>query len=228
MSDRLSAAEHQLLSLYTQQAYSSYLDGNLKETRQRIEQIESIHTGDVNARFLRGALIGRNARPGPEMQNIREAVAVWKPLYEQLDGEAATAMRAAIEEALTTILYIPVDLSSRQWDVYFSVRAARQLKETVCCLLQFEDEYASQSDNPYARWIQSLFIKNYVFLVDEIVGLNKPFPVGSNAENVAAYEDALTEVLRMAERIPPAGESEIAVKKNAADRLERLKRHNCI
>lgn len=226
MSDSLSAAERQLLALYTQQAYSSYLDGKLKETGQKVEQIEAINAGDVNARFLHGALIGRNARPGPEMQNIRRAIAVWKPLYEQLEGEAGTAMRNAIEEALTTILYIPVDLASRQWDVYCSISAAEQLKETVRCLLQYDEEYESQKDLPYAQWIHSLFIENYVFLVDEIVGLNKPFPVGKDAENVIAYEEALGEVVRMAEKIPPSGDSENAVKKNAADRLERLKKNN--
>ena len=228
MSYHLSSAERQLLSLYTRQAYTSYLDGKLKETGQKVEQIEALNPGDVNARFLRGALIGRKARPGPDMQNIQRAVAIWKPLYVQLTGEAAEAMRNAIEEALTTILYIPVDLASRQWDVYCNGRAAEQLKETVNCLLKYEEEYAAQKDIPYAQWIRSLFVKNYVFLVDDIVGLNKPFPVGENAENVHAYEETLTEVLRMAERIPPTGDSEIAVRKNAADRLERLKKHNRI
>ena len=36
--------------------------------------------------FLRGAVTGRKAKPGSDMAYIREAIRLWRPLYEQLEG----------------------------------------------------------------------------------------------------------------------------------------------
>ena len=226
MAASLSAAERELLAIYTRQAYDAYLSENLRDTELRISQIEALNPGDIHAIFLKGAVVGRRARPGADLRQIRTALEIWRPLYEQLEGEALEAMKAAIAEALSTILYIPVDLCSRQWDVYCDVRTANELKSTVDALMADEDFYRAREQSPYAQWIAEQFRANYVFLVDEIVGLNKPFPVAAPAPVMAAYEDALTEVLRMAERIPDEGESQLAVKRNAAERLRRFRERN--
>ena len=225
MAATLSAAERELLAIHTRQAYDAYLIENLRDTELRISQIESLNPGDIHATFLKGAVVGRRARPGADLRQIRTALEIWRPLYEQLEGEALEAMKAAISEALSTILYIPVDLCSRQWDVYCDVRTANELKSTVHALMAEEDFYQGQ-ENAYARWVAEQFRSNYVFLVDEIIGLNKPFPVAAPAPVMAAYEEALIEVLRMAERIPDEGESQLAVKRNAAERLRRFRERN--
>ena len=226
MAASLSAAERELLAIYTRQAYDAYLSENLRDTELRISQIESLNPGDIHAIFLKGAVVGRHARPGRDFRQIRTALEIWRPLYEQLEGEALEAMKAAIAEALSTILYIPVELCSRQWDVYCDVRTANELKSTVQALMAEEDFYRTQERNAYAQWIAEQLRSNYVFLVDEIVGLNKPFPVAAPAPVTAAYEEALAEVLRMAERIPDDGESELAVKRNAEERLRRFRERN--
>ena len=226
MAASLSAAERELLAIYTRQAYDAYLSENLRDTELRISQIESLNPGDIHAIFLKGAVVGRRARPGAELRQIRTALEIWRPLYEQLEGEALEAMKAAIAEALSTILYIPVDLCSRQWDVYCDVRTANELKSSIQALLAEEDFYRAQAKNAYAQWVAEQFRSNYVFLVDEIIGLNKPFPVAAPALVMAAYEEALTEVLRMAERIPDEGESQLAVKRNATERLRRFRERN--
>ena len=226
MTASLSAAERELLAIYTRQAYDAYLSENLRDTELRISQIESLNPGDIHAIFLKGAVVGRRARPGADLRQIRTALEIWRPLYEQLEGEALEAMKAAIAEALSTILYIPVDLCSRQWDVYCDVRTANELKSSIQALMAEEDFYRAQVQNAYAQWIAEQFRANYVFLVDEIIGLNKPFPVAAPAPVMAAYEEALIEVLRMAERIPGEGESQLAVKRNAAERLRRFRERN--
>ena len=226
MAASLSAAERELLAIYTRQAYDAYLSENLRDTELRISQIEALNPGDIHAIFLKGAVVGRRARPGAELRQIRTALEIWRPLYEQLEGEALEAMKAAIAEALSTILYIPVDLCSRQWDVYCDVRTANELKSSVHALMAEEDFYRAQEQNAYAQWVAEQFRANYVFLVDEIIGLNKPFPVAAPAPVMAAYEDALAEVLRMAERIPEEGESQLAVKRNVAERLRRFRERN--
>lgn len=226
MAASLSAAERELLAIYTRQAYDAYLSENLRDTELRISQIEALNPGDIHAIFLKGAVVGRRARPGAELRQIRTALEIWRPLYEQLEGEALEAMKAAIAEALSTILYIPVDLCSRQWDVYCDVRTANELKSSVHALMAEEDFYRAQEQNAYAQWVAEQFRANYVFLVDEIIGLNKPFPVAAPAPVMAAYEDALAEVLRMAERIPEEGESQLAVKRNVAERLRRFQERN--
>ncbi len=226
MAASLSAAERELLAIYTRQAYDAYLSENLRDTELRISQIEALNPGDIHAIFLKGAVVGRRARPGAELRQIRTALEIWRPLYEQLEGEALEAMKAAIAEALSTILYIPVDLCSRQWDVYCDVRTANELKSSVHALMAEENFCRAQAQNAYAQWVAEQFRSNYVFLVDEIIGLNKPFPVAAPAPVMAAYEEALTEVLRMAERIPEEGESQLAVKRNAAERLRRFQERN--
>ena len=226
MAATLSAAERELLAIHTRQAYDAYLSENLRDTELRISQIESLNPGDIHAIFLKGAVVGRRARPGRDFRQIRTALEIWRPLYEQLEGEALEAMKAAIAEALSTILYIPVDLCSRQWDVYCDVRTANELKSSVHALMAEEDFYRAQEQNAYAQWVAEQFRANYVFLVDEIIGLNKPFPVAAPAPVMAAYEEALIEVLRMAERIPGEGESQLAVKRNAAERLRRFRERN--
>ena len=226
MAATLSAAERELLAIHTRQAYDAYLSENLRDTELRISQIEALNPGDIHAIFLKGAVVGRRARPGADLRQIRTALEIWRPLYERLEGEALEAMKAAIAEALSTILYIPVDLCSRQWDVYCDVRTANELKSTVHALMAEEDFYRAWEQIAYAQWIVREFRSNYVFLVDEIIGLNKPFPVAAPAPVMAAYEETLTEVLRMAERIPEEGESQLAVKRNAAERLRRFRERN--
>ena len=95
----------------------------------------------------------------------------------------------------------------------------------VRCLMQDEDYYRASRNDAYASWIGEQFAANYVFLVDEIVGLNKPFPVGAPRDIAAAYESALSEVVRMADRIPEDDDSKIAVKQNARERLLRFREH---
>ena len=224
VQNTLSAAERELLGIYTRAAYDAYLGGNMREAETKIGQIETLNPGDIHALFLRGAVIGRRVKPGADMAYIREAIRLWRPLYEQMEDEALDAMKAAIDEALSTILYIPVELVARQWDSYYDERTARALADTVRTLLSYEDGYAAQQD-AYSGWIRELFRRNYVFLVDEIIGINKPVPVGTEPR-IAAYGDALREVLRMAERIPDTGESETAVKQNAAQKLERFETLN--
>ena len=226
MAATLSAAERELLAIYTRQAYDAYLSENLRDAELRISQIESLNPGDIHAIFLKGAVVGRRARPGADLRQIRTALEIWRPLYEQLEGEALEAMKAAIAEALSTILYIPVELCSRQWDVYCDVRTANELKSSIRALLAEEDFYRAQAQSSYAQWVAGQFRSNYVFLADEIIGLNKPFPVAAPAPVMSAYEEALTEVLRMAERIPDEGESQLAVKRNAAERLRRFRERN--
>ena len=226
MTAALSPAERELLAIYTRQAYDAYLSENLRDAQVHISQIEALNPGDIHARFLKGAVLGRQARPGAEMGKIRSAVELWRPLAEQLEGEAKTAMKDAIAEALSTILYIPVDLVSRQWDTYCDRRTATAIADTVRTLLEQEDSYGSRETDAYARWIQQCYRENYVFLVDEITGSNKPIPVGAPPAVAEAFEAALTEVARMAERIPGSGESECAVKRNAADKLQRFREHN--
>ena len=171
-------------------------------------------------------MIGRRAKPGTDMLRIREAVEFWRPLFQQLDGIALDTMKDAIAEAFSMILYIPVDLSSRQWDTYCDVRTAQELAETVRALLDFDDAYRGRTDDLYAQWIHSLFTEDCIFLVDEMVGINKPIPVGAPPMIAKAYEEALTEVCRMAELIPDDGDSAQAVKQNAAEKLKRFREKN--
>ncbi|MCR5088891.1 MAG: hypothetical protein K6C08_05190 [Oscillospiraceae bacterium] len=225
MAEKLSAAERELLGIYTRQAYEAYLGENLKECENRAAQIEALNPGDVHARFLRGAIVGRKARPGTEMPEIREAVRIWKPLYEQLTGEGMEAMKNAMCEAFSTILYIPTEQASRQWDVYCDARTAKELKDTISALLELDDSYRKQMDLPYSRWIHSQFTKNWVFLADEIAGINKGLPVGTGA-GITAYGETLAELVRMAERIPESGESERAVRTRVLQRLEDFRKLN--
>ncbi len=222
----LSPAERELLAVYTRQAYEAYLSEDLKETQNRIAQIEALNPGDIHARFLKGAVVGRKSRPGTELGCILTAVELWRPLYEQLEGEALTAIKNAIAEALSTILYIPVDLAARQWDTYCDVRTAENMAAVIRTLLEDEDRYRSRTGDDYAQWIAGCFADNYVFLADEIIGLNKPIPVGAPASVTDAYEKAMTEAVRMAERIPETGESGPAVRRNAAEKLRRFREHN--
>ena len=216
----LSAAEQELLGIYTRAAYEAYLGGNMRETEVKIGQIEALHPGDAQALFLRGAVTGRKAKPGADMAHIREAIRLWRPLYEQMEGEALDAMKAAISESLSTILYIPVELAARQWDSYYDERTARSLADTVSTILRWEDSYASQTD-AYSGWIRDLFRRNYVFLVDEAIGINKPVPVGTE-RRVKAYGEALQAISKMAERIPGNDGSDAAVKENASQKLKRF------
>ena len=216
----LSAAEQELLGIYTRAAYEAYLGGNMRETEVKIGQIDAFHPGDAQALFLRGAVTGRKAKPGADMAHIREAIRLWRPLYEQMEGEALNAMKAAISESLSTILYIPVELAARQWDSYYDERTARSLADTVSTILRWEDSYASQTD-AYSGWIRDLFRRNYVFLVDEAIGINKPVPVGME-KRVDAYGAALREIVRMAQRIPGDDGSEAAVKENASEKRQRF------
>ena len=220
MKNTLSAAERELLGIYTRAAYEAYLGGNMRETEVKIGQIEALNPGDVQALFLRGAVTGRKAKPGSDMAYIREAIRLWRPLYEQMEGEALNAMKAAVSESLSTILYIPVELAARQWDSYYDERTARSLADTVSTILRYEDGYAAQSDT-YSSWIRDLFRGNYVFLVDEAIGINKPVPVGTE-KRVDAYGAALREIVRMAQRIPGDDGSEAAVKENASQKLQRF------
>ena len=213
----LSAAERELLGIYTRAAYEAYLGGNMREAEAKIGQIEALNPCDIHALFLRGAVTGRRAKPGTDMAQIREAIRIWRPLYEQLEGEALDAMKAAIAESLSTLLYIPVELAARQWDSYCT---AQVLGSTVSSILCYEDNYAAQHD-AYSDWICDLFRKNYVFLVDEAIGINKPVPVGTDVR-VDAYGEALQEIVRMADRIPGRDGSEAAVKENASQKLQRF------
>ena len=228
MTAALSPAERELLAIYTRQASDADLSENLRDKQQRISQIEALNPGDIHARFLNGAVVGRQVRPGTNLCYIRKAIELWRPLFEQLDGDALDAMKAAISEALSTILYIPVDLASRQWDVYCDVRTAEELAATVRTLLEYEDNYRAHTGNAYARWIADQFADNYVFLVDEITGVNKPIPVGAPREVASSYASALSEVIRMADRIPGTEESSLAVKQNAVQKLERFRAHNAL
>lgn len=222
----MSGAEQELLRIYTRQAYDAYLSGNLRDCESRIIQMEALNKGDIHAVFLKGAVTGRKVKPGKDMHYIRDALQIWKPLYEQLGGETLEAMKAAIDEAFSTILYIPAELAARQWDVYCDARTARELADTVRTILDFDDSYLKQRDVPYSQWIHGRFVKNYVFIADEMIGMNKPVPVGTGSETVKAYGAALEELNRMAERIPDTGESESAVKQRASQRLEMFRRHN--
>ena len=226
MTAELSPTERELLGIYTQKAYDAYLSENMQDCEARICQIEALNPGDIHARFLKGAVTGRKARPGKDMQKIPEAVRIWRPLYEQLSGEGLEVMKAAIEEAFSTILYIPIEQASRQWDVYCDVRTAGELADTVRILLDYDDGYWHAVDVPYSLWIHMLFTKNYVFLTDVIVGMNKPLPVGAASPAVRAYGEALRELARMAERIPDTGESERAVKARALQKLMDYKKLN--
>lgn len=220
VKNALSSAERELLGIYTRAAYEAYLGGNMREAEAKIGQIEALNPGDIHALFLRGAVIGRRAKPGADIVQIREAIRIWRPLYEQLEGEALDAMKAAIAESLSTLLYIPVELAARQWDSYYDERTARILAETVSTILRYEDAYAAQTD-AYSGWIRDLFRTNYVFLVDEAIGINKPVPVGTEIR-VEAYGEALQVILRMAERIPGDDGSEAAVRENASQKLKRF------
>ena len=220
VKNALSSAERELLGIYTRAAYEAYLGGNMRETEAKIGQIEALNPGDIHALFLRGAVIGRRAKPGADIVQIREAIRIWRPLYEQLEGEALDAMKAAIAESLSTLLYIPVELAARQWDSYYDERTAQVLGSTVSAILCYEDNYAAQHD-AYSDWICDLFRKNYVFLVDEAIGINKPVPVGTDVR-VDAYGEALQEIVRMADRIPGRDGSEAAVKENASQKLQRF------
>ena len=151
---------------------------------------------------------------------ICEAIRLWRPLYEQTEGEALDAMKAAIAESLSTILYIPVELAARQWDSYYDERTACTLADTISTLLRYEAGYAAQADD-YSTWICELFRANYVFLVDEAIGINKPVPVGTE-RRVEAYGEALQVILKMAERIPGNDGSDAAVKENASQKLKRF------
>ena len=216
----LSAAELELLGIYTRAAYETYLGGNMREAEVKIGQIEALNPGDIHALFLRGAVTGRRAKPGADMAYIREAIRLWRPLYEQLEGEALDAMKAAISESLSTILYIPVELAARQWDSYYDERTARTLADTVSTILRYEDDYAAQHD-AYSAWICELFRVNYVFLVDEVIGINKPVPVGTEMR-VKTYGEALQVIVSMAERILGDDGSEAAVRENASQKLQRF------
>lgn len=226
MQGTLSAAERELLGIYTRQAYEAYLSENLKECEVRIAQIEALNQGDIHARFLRGAVVGRQARPGKELHKILEAVRIWKPLYEQLRDEGLEAMKDAIDEAFSTVLYIPTEQASRQWDVYCDTRTAKELTAVVSTLLDYDDSFLREADVPYSQWVHALFTKNYVFLVDEIIGINKPVPVGAGMPGVVAYGETLRETARMAERIPETGESERAVKARTLQKLTDFRRLN--
>ena len=104
MQNALSAAERELLGIYTRAAYEAYLGGNMRETETKLAQIETLNPGDIHALFLRGAVTGRRAKPGADMVYIREAIRLWRPLFEQLEGETLDAMKAAIVESISTIL----------------------------------------------------------------------------------------------------------------------------
>ncbi|MCR5089457.1 MAG: hypothetical protein K6C08_08105 [Oscillospiraceae bacterium] len=225
MAGTLSAAERELLGIYTRQAYEAYLGENLKESESRAAQIEALNPGDVHARFLRGAIAGRRARPGTDMREIREAVRIWQPLYEQLNGEGLKAMKNAMAEAFSTILYIPTEQASRQWDVYCDARTAKELKDTISALLELDDSFRNQKGLPYGSWIHEQFTRNWVFLADEIAGINKGLPVGAGA-GITAYGETLGELARMAERIPESGESECAVRARVFQRLEEFRKLN--
>ena len=220
VQNALSSAERELLGIYTRASYEAYLGGNMREAEAKIEQIESLNSGDIHALFLRGAVTGRRAKPGADMAYICEAIRLWRPLFEQLEGEALDAMKAAIAESLSTILYIPVELAARQWDSYYDERTASILANTVSTILRYDDAYAARQD-AYSAWICDLFRKNYVFLVDEAIGINKPVPVGTDVR-VDAYGEALQEIVRMADRIPGRDGSEAAVKENASQKLQRF------
>ena len=70
MAASLSAAERELLAIYTRQAYDAYLSENLRDTELRISQIESLNPGDIHAIFLKGAVVVRHARPGRDFRQI--------------------------------------------------------------------------------------------------------------------------------------------------------------
>jgi hypothetical protein len=257
MSETLHAAQRELLTLYTQKAYEVYLAGNLKKTQEYIAKMQELNPGDANAVFLDGAVRGRGARPGRTMDCIRAAFTRWMPLLTQLKGEQLQMMQAAIDEAFSVMSYTPVEIASRQWDVYQNAQMAEELADVLEYLLALDDEYRKRAsgqeqsvhadengdrkqsahadtgndDRDPSRclkekeacgWIHSLFVRNYVFWIDGVLGVNKPIPVTENQAILTQYHRVLKATVAMAERMNGEGKSEQVVGERARKTMERF------
>jgi hypothetical protein len=251
MPETLNAAQRELLTLYTQKAYKVYLAGNLKKTQEYIKKMQEINPGDANAVFLDGAVRGRDARPGKSMDCIRTAFARWMPLLTQLKGEQLELMQAAIDEAFSVMAYTPVEIASRQWDVYQNAQMAEELADVLEYLLAMDDGYQKRAldqeissgeqpvhadakemddrkqssclaEHEVYGWIHSLFVKNYVFWIDCVLGINKPIPVTGNQSILRQYHRVLEATASMADRMTGEGKSEQAVGERARKTLERF------
>jgi hypothetical protein len=245
MSETLHAAQRELLTLYTQKAYEVYLAGNPKKTQEYIAKMQELNPGDANAVFLDGAVRGRGARPGRTMDCIRAAFTRWMPLLTQLKGEQLQMMQAAIDEAFSVMSYTPVEIASRQWDVYQNAQTAEELADVLEYLLALDDEYRKRAsgqeqsvhadigndDRELSRclnekeacgWIHSLFVRNYVFWIDGVLGINKPIPVTENQAILTQYRRVLKATVAMAERMSGDGRSEQVVGERARKTLERF------
>ncbi len=223
----MSEAEQELLSLYTQKAYEAYQSGNMKQTEHYAAKIARLQPGNGHSVFLRGAVTGRVARPGKEMQNIKAAIQIWIPLVESLEGETLELMKAAVDEAFSVITFIPVELSARKWDAYLNKQTAEELAEVLNSLMELDDFYSASADTRTAySWIHSLFRKNYVFWIDEVLGINKPIPVGPDSAAVKAYYSVLSAIHKMAERMEIKCEADTVIRDRAFKALERYKKLN--
>jgi hypothetical protein len=227
MSETLNAAQRELLTLHTQKAYEVYLAGNLKKTQEYITKIQELNPGDANAVFLDGAVRGRGARPGKSMDCIRTAFVRWMPLLTQLEGQRLELMQAAIDEAFSVMSYTPVEIASRQWDVYQNGQMAEELADVLEYLLAMDDEYQKRAfEQEVYNWIHGLFVKNYVFWIDCVLGINKPIPVTGNQSILRQYHRVLSATVSMAERMNGAGKSEQVVGERARKTLERFLHQN--
>lgn len=166
MPNSMSEAEQELLSLYTQKAYEAYQSGNMKQTEHYAAKIAKLQPGNGHSVFLRGAVTGRAARPGKEMQNIKAAIQIWMPLLESLEGETLELMKAAVDEAFSVITFIPVELSARKWDAYLNMQTAEELAEVLNFLMKQgkESVYCSIRDIAY---VESLNKKTIIHRKEE-------------------------------------------------------------
>lgn len=227
MPNSMSEAEQELLSIYTQKAYEAYQTGNMKQTEYYVAKISKLQTGNGHAVFLRGAVKGRAARPGKEMQNIKSAIQIWMPLIESSEGETLELIKEAVAEAFSVAAFIPVELSARKWDAYLNQQTAEELAETLNALMEMDDIYQAEADVRMAYgWIHSLFRKNYVFWIDEVLGTNKPIPVGSDSAAVKAYYFALSAIYKMAERMEIKCEADTVIQNRAFKAMERYQKLN--
>jgi hypothetical protein len=157
------------------------------------------------------------------MACIREAFARWMPLLTQLQGEQLELMQAAIDEAFSVMAYTPVEIASRQWDVYQNAQMAEELADVLEYLLSLDDEYRQRaSELEVYDWIHLLFVRNYVFWIDCVLGINKPVPVTENQPILRQYHRVLSAAVRMAERMEGDGKSEQTVGERARKTLERF------
>lgn len=220
MEKQLCAAEQELLRLYTGKAYACYQAGNLKETAEYARKMLALCPGDANAVFLKGAVCGRGARPGAGMRKIQMAFQIWMPLLRELSGEPGKMFRDAISEAFSAMTYTAVEAAARGWDVCQSRSTAEELSGTLAYLVELDDDFRQAKGEP-EQWIHSLFVGNYVFWIDTVIGVNKPIPVGKSPA-VQAYRKVLEELVRMGERMTLANHSEEVVRERVLERYQRF------